>query len=210
MNGYQLLNQVGAGGTLSSLFTILSLFTENVKISWQDGDRLDEQLDVNLVASPAPVHLRPDSDVSHLDLSATSASRSRAHSVSSSGSTVHAGDVSSPRERSPSGERLFVRTSSGVTSTSGRNSNSASTITETQSHYGVVARAAEDSTLAVIPAEAFQRLTKLFPKAAAHIVQGVLMCCSLHWARLTIFSNLQSFSPDFHASHSTQPTTIWV
>jgi len=28
MNGYQLLNEVGSGGTLSSLFTILSLFTE--------------------------------------------------------------------------------------------------------------------------------------------------------------------------------------
>jgi lysophospholipid hydrolase len=37
MNGYQLLNEVGSGGTLSSLFTILSLFTEDVKISWQDA-----------------------------------------------------------------------------------------------------------------------------------------------------------------------------
>jgi lysophospholipid hydrolase len=38
MNGYQLLNEVGSGGTLSSLFTILSLFTEDVKMSWQyDG-----------------------------------------------------------------------------------------------------------------------------------------------------------------------------
>ncbi|EEB87255.1 hypothetical protein MPER_15473, partial [Moniliophthora perniciosa FA553] len=35
-NGFQLLNEVGSGGTLSSLFTILSLFTEDVKMSWQD------------------------------------------------------------------------------------------------------------------------------------------------------------------------------
>ncbi|CCO29959.1 hypothetical protein BN14_03983 [Rhizoctonia solani AG-1 IB] len=35
--GYQLLNEVGPGGTLSSLFTILSLFTEDVRISWQDN-----------------------------------------------------------------------------------------------------------------------------------------------------------------------------
>lgn len=35
-----------------------------------------------------------------------------------------------------------------------------------------VARAKVDSTLAVIPAEAFKRLTHKFPKASAHIVQG--------------------------------------
>jgi hypothetical protein len=29
-----------------------------------------------------------------------------------------------------------------------------------------------DSTLAVLPAEAFKRLTHKFPKASAHIVQG--------------------------------------
>src|SRR5438445_10760788 len=36
MNGYQLINEVGSGGTLSSLFSILSLFTDEVKLSWQD------------------------------------------------------------------------------------------------------------------------------------------------------------------------------
>lgn len=35
-----------------------------------------------------------------------------------------------------------------------------------------VARAKVDSTLAVLPAEAFKRLTHKFPKASAHIVQG--------------------------------------
>jgi len=45
----------------------------------------------------------------------------------------------------------------------------------TQLHHGVVARATEDSTLAVIPAEAFRRLTKKFPKATGHIVQGKLL-----------------------------------
>ncbi|KAJ9102995.1 hypothetical protein QFC19_004553 [Naganishia cerealis] len=34
-NGYQLLNEVSTGGTLSSLFTILSLFTEDVRLSWE-------------------------------------------------------------------------------------------------------------------------------------------------------------------------------
>jgi lysophospholipid hydrolase len=42
----------------------------------------------------------------------------------------------------------------------------------TQIHHGTVARATEDTTLAVIPAEAFRRLTQKFPNASAHIVQG--------------------------------------
>ena len=42
----------------------------------------------------------------------------------------------------------------------------------TQVRRGVVARATVDTTLAVIPAEAFRRLTKKFPKATGHIVQG--------------------------------------
>ncbi|KAI0756290.1 patatin-domain-containing protein [Daedaleopsis nitida] len=179
MNGYQLLNQVGAGGTLSSLFTILSLFTENVKISWQDGDIPDEGLES--VRSPSSVPRsarrtrgqRSNSDVSHLDLTSTPERRSRAASVSSSGSTVHARDAVSPRSRGRSASRDYRFPRTPVAS-SARGPTSASTITETQSHYGVVARAAEDSTLAVIPAEAFQRLTKKFPKATAHIVQVIL------------------------------------
>ncbi|RPD57124.1 patatin-domain-containing protein [Lentinus tigrinus ALCF2SS1-6] len=182
MNGYQLLNQVGSGGTLSSLFTILSLFTENVKMSWQDGDRPDEHLDGH-IPSPtthAPLRNRSNSDVSQLDLTAvplTPGRRSRAASVSSSGSTIHAADVTSPRSsrgRSTSRDSRYTRTPSGAFPPSSRVPASASTTAETQSHYGVVARAAEDSTLAVIPAEAFQRLTKKFPKAAAHIVQVIL------------------------------------
>ena len=177
MNGYQLLNQVGPGGTLSSLFTILSLFTENVKMSWQDGDRPDEadyRSRSRTPASRAPLRTRTrrsDSDVSQLDLAAAQAHRSRAASVSSSGSTVHAADVTSPRRgRSGSRDSRYSRPPNGGSTYDARIT--ASISTETQSHYGVVARAVEDSTLAVIPAEAFQRLTKKFPRDAAHIVQG--------------------------------------
>jgi lysophospholipid hydrolase len=45
---------------------------------------------------------------------------------------------------------------------------------QSQIHQGVVSRATVDSTLAVIPAEAFRRLTKKFPTASSHIVQGVI------------------------------------
>ncbi len=176
MNGYQLLNQVGSGGTLSSLFTILSLFTENVKMSWQDGDRPDEHLDPRSRSSSAQPPLRTrsrrsDSDVSQFDLSSLPGRRPRSRSVSSSGSTVHGVDMGSPRGRSASREMRTPRIPSGGLPSS-RTSTHTHTSAGPQIHYSVVARAAEDSTLAVIPAEAFQRLTKKFPKAAAHIVQG--------------------------------------
>jgi lysophospholipid hydrolase len=41
-------------------------------------------------------------------------------------------------------------------------------------HPDIIARAAVDTTLAVIPARAFQQLTAKYPSAAAHIVQVIL------------------------------------
>jgi lysophospholipid hydrolase len=71
MNGYQLLNEVGSGGSLSSLFTILSLFTEDVKMSWQDGELSDhipnEVPDLLSVPIRNRSH-RSDSDISQLDI----------------------------------------------------------------------------------------------------------------------------------------------
>ena len=193
MNGYQLLNEVGTGGTLSSLFTILSLFTENVKISWKDGEETDETTEVESIArshsdglvQQSTLRNRPrrsDSDVSQLNLNfASPRARARGGSVSSSGSTIHATDVTSPlaRASSPAGI-AFSTTSSGRARTTRRHVGEA----HASSHYGVVARATEDSTLAVIPAEAFRRLTKKFPKATAHIVQGwfslIFQVCRIH------------------------------
>ncbi|KAF7302953.1 Lysophospholipase NTE1 [Mycena kentingensis (nom. inval.)] len=157
MNGYQLLNEVGSGGTLSSLFTILSLFTEDVKMSWQDDDN-----DFGLTMPPRP---RNNSDVSQLELKA----HTRRSSTSSTTSTIHpeflrASSMSplsmdeqpeTARESSPSVRSPPVQRPANV-------------------HRGVVARATEDTTLAVIPAEAFRRLTKRFPKATGHIVQVIV------------------------------------
>lgn len=213
MNGYQLLNQVGSGGTVSSLFTILSLFTENVKMSWQDGDRPDEMPEYRTKpsASSSPLRTRTrrsDSDVSQLDLSSVQGHRNRAASVSSSGSTVHAANLATPRRgRSVSGDARHIRTPNGVTPSTTYLSTSSST--EAQSHYGVVARAAEDSTLAVIPAEAFQRLTKKFPRAAAHIVQGLWLVVFIYASiNLPLCVIVQSSSRGSRALPSMQHTTI--
>lgn len=174
MNGYQLINEVGSGGTLSSLFSILSLFTEDIKISWKE-DGPPDALGDNSTSRGPPLSSRTtrmDLDVSRLNLDHVSVTsrRSRGESISSSASTAHPADIgdtlrSTARSRSDSSP-------------------------STQLHHGIVARATEDCTLAVIPAEAFRRVTKKFPKATSHIVQGAgPLGLTSHFLLIKIFSN---------------------
>lgn len=175
MNGYQLLNEVGSGGTLSSLFTILSLFTEDVQMSWQDeypGVSVDDTT-ACFESNPSPFirnrSHRANSDVSQFDLESKTKTSTRRFSVSSTASTVHADHSRSSRGNSmspghqdePPVEQMRPFIPSGPSR-------------PTPAHRGVVARATVDTTLAVIPAEAFRRLTKKFPKATGHIVQVIL------------------------------------
>lgn len=176
MNGYELMNEVGSGGTLSSLFTILSLFTEDVKISWKNsnfahGDGDDPGLNVLSVPRPGRSK-RANSDVSHVDLHMRAqyvqTDRERSPSVSSSSSTIHPRELKTPT--------LFASRNADRPTSTPLNIRTQRRMSDhlTQIHHGTVARATEDTTLAVIPAEAFRRLTKQFPNASAHIVQGRL------------------------------------
>jgi len=156
MNGYQLLNEVGSGGTLSSLFTILSLFTEDVKMSWQD-DTPDILDDFDLRG------YHPQ----QLNLGVKSSGYS-GQSSASVASTIHPSGLLSPRSGSMS-PISHAETSIHATPSINR----PGPVRVSSVHRGIVARATEDTTLAVIPAEAFRRLTKNFPKATSHIVQGI-------------------------------------
>ncbi|EIN14421.1 patatin-domain-containing protein [Punctularia strigosozonata HHB-11173 SS5] len=176
MNGYQLVNEVGTGGTLSSLFTILSLFTEDVKISWQEDDSQDALQLVGPMQTVRQRFTRADSDVSHFNLE-TDAHKRRFSTMSSSSTIRGPGLPETPMAEVPK-----ARESDNFAS---QDRSTPSTI-RGDAHYGMVVRATEDATLAVIPAEAFRRLTKKFPKATAHIVQVIL----------TRFSRVT-----FHAAH---------
>lgn len=55
-NGFQLINEVGSGGTLSSLFTILSLFTEDVQLSKDSDHDENNQLSSNSNLGGGSVH----------------------------------------------------------------------------------------------------------------------------------------------------------
>ncbi|KAG9055050.1 phosphatidylcholine and lysophosphatidylcholine phospholipase, partial [Serendipita sp. 407] len=216
MNGYQLLNEVGSGGTLSSLFTILSLFTENIQLRWSD-EATTPATNASLSPSSRPQSSmsrrrgRYDSDVSRLDLAPVerlsslplgrrkASMTSTQSSKSSNTSTVH-GSAETPRISIPSRPggnsdepeqdwnhtwsppsesspgtpqfRTSRQSSEYFESTAGASSHAHASHAPLQ--QGIIARATIDTTLAVIPAEAFRRLTQKFPKASAHIVQVIL------------------------------------
>ncbi|EST06178.1 Patatin/Phospholipase A2-related [Kalmanozyma brasiliensis GHG001] len=292
-SGYQLLNEVESGGTLSSLFTILSLFTEDVKLTFGDDDpqfapqyaaahaamdrqygssagqhpgrgnsataptspfssafnppaQTAAQLQLNAAAlRNVPAAMSTEGAVERLGGPvARSGSRPSHARTASSGtgsvtvqdgetSTVmdphevhddstalslgHAPDLQMPPAQatapfshfapgynpSPAGtpssslpgvsQSPYFRGRAtsvqglpegvGGPTTPGSFSGMGSSVhghINPQTEYlhrqgaGTVARATVDTTLAVIPAEAFKRLTKKFPNAAAHIVQVIL------------------------------------
>ncbi|GAA5957475.1 hypothetical protein JCM21900_002678 [Sporobolomyces salmonicolor] len=273
--GWQLLNRVESGGTLSSLFTILSLFTEDVKLRYEEDERDPDvsafDLDTGSGAMSPPLKSPPvsasgkpvrphfpgysasnvrrvspevleDADDERGKIGSGGRTRDPSEDSTSTAetetetTTVTAGKaiegqfLRSPN-RAPFGPtRGSVRSSASASqsgffspaagtafspsstsaeptsypfphSASGSRRTSFSGVprqhhphssrrglgaggpkmkrrtTTTQSakqFETTLARASVDTTLAVIPAEAFRRLTKKFPNAAAHIVQVIL------------------------------------
>lgn len=203
-HGYQLLNEVRNGGTLSSLFTILSLFTEHVKLRHED-EPLKEFKRADSRSRTGEEAISPTSGDS------TKWKPSSAHGPGLR-TKVNVNTRTSPLSN-PDHMAVFDRDSGtgvpdaaqGIDDTmpqqahgqrfedgeqdlkqqehQGPRTRPTSTAsTETRSFQAprmkrrvIVAKAMVDTTLAVIPAEAFHRLTQKFPQAAAHIVQVILI-----------------------------------
>ncbi|BFZ59130.1 phosphatidylcholine and lysophosphatidylcholine phospholipase [Saitoella coloradoensis] len=137
---YHLLTEAKNGAPLSSLFTILSLFTETIQLEAKEED--DEL--VTIIPSQGPALPRPDeADGSYFSADA--------------------------RDRSPA-----VPTDIPILNLDKKDNEHAESKAGASVHPNVVARAAVDSTIAIIPAHAFQSLTRSYPKATAHIVQVIL------------------------------------
>ncbi|KAI5782759.1 hypothetical protein EDC01DRAFT_664844 [Geopyxis carbonaria] len=156
--GYQLLTEVKNGAPMSSLFTILSLFTEDVKLRHEDED---ESGAVSTSSSTANLtdmgsfsqYSRP------VELDGDSPRRNSFHAHLNHGG-IHLPPVP-----------LFSLSNEGQT----RQLPQQPRIKKAHSvHPDILARATEDTTIAVIPASAFRRLTRIYPKASAHIVQVIL------------------------------------
>ncbi|KAF2429202.1 lysophospholipase NTE1 [Tothia fuscella] len=157
--GYHLLTEVKNGAPMSSLFSILSLFTEDVKIK-QDSSPHSASISFDHSANPAsrsgfsptadimtplesPIHFTPD--------------RKRKSSLTN--------------PRLPRVPPLALDSSAGESKQIPRRAGSQK---HPSAHPDIVARAAVDSTIAIIPASAFRRLTRIYPKATAHIIQVIL------------------------------------
>lgn len=240
-NGYHLLNEVSTGGTLSSLFSILNLFTEDIKLAWdtpslneEDEDLAEHQSDSedddDVLRTRGVKKSRANSDVSQLDVGMSVSpdsisseqigggdGRSPRPRSNSLGSTVR--DESTSRDRStllaqPNSSSVPVTTSTSPIlspalshphlasvpfpsspaaartrhrSAPGRRGSTrmpdlplppkrtrAAPPTGAAALQGTIARATVDTTLAVIPAEAFRRMTRKYPKASGTVVQVVL------------------------------------
>ncbi|KAJ8058655.1 hypothetical protein OCU04_012831 [Sclerotinia nivalis] len=163
--GYQLLTEVKNGAPMSSLFSILSLFTEDVKLRHSD----DEDFDGSASGTPygnsdhhefgnsheappslptSPIYGAPTQDGQR-------DGRDRRASATTVNGRIPPLSLDASAEihpRRPRPKRL----------------------TTTSVHPDIVARATVDTTIAIIPASAFRRLTRVYPKATAHIVQVIL------------------------------------
>lgn len=171
--GYQLLTEVKNGAPMSSLFSILSLFTEDVKLR-HEGDE-DAELDSATPGSPSggprPSISRDNSfSVDHSGPQ-TPDSRPYRHGRTSSLASPTAGgrlpsvppltlDLNMPGGAARRPQNQLQRTQSRTKPKS--------------AHPDIVARAKVDTTIAIIPATAFRRLTRVYPRATAHIVQVIL------------------------------------
>lgn len=162
---YQLLTEVRNGAPMSSLFTIMSLFTEDVKLSSSDDD--------DSGSNARPGHSRYSSGLADMR---QSTDRSFPTTPLSDGFTdnrtvrmqepttfpVSAGSMSSVppmtlEDGAPRPKRPPLKHS-----------------TTSSAHPDIIARASVDTTIAIIPASAFRRLIRTYPKATAHIVHLIL------------------------------------
>ncbi|OAD80146.1 hypothetical protein PHYBLDRAFT_96014, partial [Phycomyces blakesleeanus NRRL 1555(-)] len=168
-DSYTLINEVGAGGTLSSLFTILSVFRESFSISEQKDkqkQRVQQQQQQQQEAAAAIA----------AELAGQDSARDGWRQVFPNIETQ--ADTSFNNLSIDSDPFVLRRPSaSSSTSTSRRRRNyfgAPSPRAYRSVHPNIIARATVDTTLAVIPEEAFHKLTQKFPKAAAHIVQVIV------------------------------------
>ncbi len=144
--GYQLLTEVKNGAPMSSLFTILSLFTEDIKLRYDD-DNLESS--TGDLTSPTE-YADPLSQLNGKPGPEGIFSNSSIGTFPEPLPLPHLSMLDEPESRRH--EK--------------RNSNSV--------HPNIVARAKVDTTIAIIPAEAFRRLTRIYPKSTSHIVQVIL------------------------------------
>ncbi len=167
--GYQLLTEVKNGASMSSLFSILALFTEDVKLRHEQ----DEETGMVSSSSSAGFSQWINSDSGPTSPVKTTGSPSRQSIQHKRGaSNFLDGGTHLPNIPPLS---LDNNITDGKQHRRTGHDRRTPHLKRTKSvHPDIVARATVDTTIAIIPATAFRRLTRVYPKATAHIVQVIL------------------------------------
>jgi len=171
--GYQLLTEVKNGAPMSSLFSILSLFTEDVKLRHEEDEGGPEMSgpgtpqDRPSVSRNSSFTFDDSRPQTPADFPGTPAQSSRHRRAPSLASPTAGG-------RLPSVPPLNLNLNGNAQAGSKPDKRSQSRSKPKSAHPDIVARATVDTTIAIIPATAFRRLTRIYPRATAHIVQVIL------------------------------------
>jgi predicted acylesterase/phospholipase RssA/CRP-like cAMP-binding protein len=170
--GYQLLTEVKNGAAMSSLFSILQLFTEDIELR---NSRSYSSSISTPVRGQTPV---PDAFPVSPSTGVINSPRTTLRNAGNlSAASRLPGDTlppvpplnigeshAMPNPETPSRTPQPEASEHGHTPKKRRKS----------VHPDIVARATVDTTIAIIPASAFRRLTRVYPRATAHIVQVIL------------------------------------
>ncbi|CAI4210649.1 unnamed protein product [Parascedosporium putredinis] len=165
---YQLLTEVRNGAPMSSLFSIMSLFTEDVSL------RVPEDELSGGTPSSTTVPQESFSETPNLAAPSPSASNTSTRPASrefpvrdgeNGRFEHHSGITESPTRHITLDDG---RTHPPIRPALKRR------LASTSAHPDVIARATVDTTIAIIPASAFRRLIKTYPKATAQIVHLIL------------------------------------
>nr|KMM68466.1 Swiss cheese [Coccidioides posadasii RMSCC 3488] len=162
--GYQLLTEVKNGASMSSLFSILSLFSEDIKLRHNEDMESSSSSFNNvpapdsnpmspalLLESPTRVSFPDQRDIPTQPSADTLPKVSPLALEGSPGPFEHDPKPRGHRRKKPSRPKRAKSV-----------------------HPDILARAMVDTTIAIIPASAFRRLTRVYPKATAHIIQVIL------------------------------------
>ncbi|ODH14056.1 lysophospholipase NTE1 [Paracoccidioides brasiliensis] len=163
--GYQLLTEVKNGASMSSLFSILSLFTEDVKLRHtEDMESGTPSIDPTRAGSTP---LTPSPFVENPTASTFQEFRGNPPPINGNPTPLPAvphlalEDSHSLLQNEPTTHEYKRRKSRKMDQ-------------KKSVHPDIVARAMVDTTIAIIPASAFRRLTRVYPRATAHIIQVIL------------------------------------
>ena len=158
--GYQLLTEVKNGASMSSLFSILSLFTEDIRLKYDQTSRPSSGYGF---PNPSTPGMMQSSTGPSTPLREAQVNGDMSPPQDSRGSNI--GKVP-PLSLETAFEEDYFQPKRGGSKQKDQKRKSV--------HPDIVARAVADTTIAIIPASAFRRLTKVYPKASAHIIQVIL------------------------------------